>query len=178
MWNLIRRNFGLIFVYNLFFRSVFSGINNWTGTQQLALITQTQNAPRNKLSQNECETYWTQENKGYGKECCWSRNWSFHWNRTYYISAERSMEFLKKKKKCCFEHKNKVCLDHWVPLFLHLILLFYGNISSKLRSFGTQKTVGVWKIIHENKHNLAIVSDFSFAIQRNWEMLSIFRGLK
>lgn len=51
--------------------------------------------------------------------------------------------FSKRKKKCCFEHKNKVCLDHWVPLFLHLILLFYGNISSKLRSFGTQKTVGV-----------------------------------
>lgn len=35
----------------------------------------------------------------------------------------------------------KICPDHWVTLFLHLILLFCGNISSKLHSFGKQETV-------------------------------------
>lgn len=35
----------------------------------------------------------------------------------------------------------KICPDHWVTLFLHLILFSCGNISSKLDSFGRQETV-------------------------------------
>lgn len=152
MWNLNKRNFGFIFGYNLFFRCVLSGINCLTSNNlywllRLTFLTET-NYPKinvkliehEKMAKNAIEV-------GIG---------SFHWNRTYSMAAERSTAFLK-KIICSFEHKNKVCLDHWVPLFLHLILLFCGNISSKLHTFGTQQTVWVGKRIHENKHNLAIV---------------------